>query len=264
MLMRMRQLCLFMLALGLALLPIAGCGKHNQPVPSPSPSTDEPAKAHANSVRSHSVRMRASIQSNTMMPSPYPASIAVIVNKNIYLPRDYKPKDLVYPNVPFLFEERIEKRQMRQEAATALERMFAGAKKDGIGLSGVSAYRPYYAQQVLFEKYVRRDGYEKAKTYSALPGTSEHQTGLAIDVSGDDGACAVSSCFGYKKEAQWLAKHSVEYGFIVRYPKGKEHITGYKYEPWHMRYVGPSAMAKDMKSRGITLEEYFGVYPASK
>jgi zinc D-Ala-D-Ala carboxypeptidase len=115
----------------------------------------------------------------------------------------------------------------------------------------------------VFNNYVKRDGYEKARTYSAIPGTSEHQTGLSIDVSGSNGYCAVSSCFAGTKEAKWLDKNSANFGYIIRYPKGKEHVTGYKYEPWHIRYVG-TGIAKDMKARGLTLEEYFGIFPILK
>ncbi|CAH2715342.1 hypothetical protein BACCIP111895_02526 [Neobacillus rhizosphaerae] len=192
----------------------------------------------------------------------YPASIAAVVNKKYYMPVTYVPKDLVYPNVPFLFNEKIEKRKMRKEAAKALERLFAAAKKDGIYLSGVSAYRSYSTQKVLFNNYVKRDGFEKARTYSAIPGTSEHQTGLAIDVSGSNGKCAATSCFANTKEATWLKKNCAKYGFIIRYPKGKESITGYKYEPWHLRYVGNISTA--IQTRGITLEEYLHVTPVSK
>jgi D-alanyl-D-alanine carboxypeptidase len=200
-------------------------------------------------------------QPNTKQPSQFPSSIAVIVNKFIHLPFTYTPNDLVYPNVQFLSNEQTDKRKMRKEAAKALERLFQGAQKDGIHLSGVSAYRSYSTQQWLFQHYVNRDGYAAAVKYSAIPGTSEHQTGLAIDVSGEDGKCAASSCFANTKEAKWLSKHSAEYGYIVRYPKGKESITGYKYEPWHIRYVGPAAMAAEIRDRGITLEEFFDVAP---
>lgn len=189
-------------------------------------------------------------------------SITVLVNKEFALPDDYKPKDLVYPDVRFTFNEKIEKRMMRKEAAKALEEMFAGAKKDKIYLAGVSAYRSHSTQTKLFNRYVKKDGEAKAKTYSAVPGHSEHETGLAIDVSGSDGKCAAESCFGDTKEADWLAKHAPEYGFIIRYPEGKEAITGYKYEPWHLRYVGKE-IAADINKRDITLEEYYNAIPVS-
>ncbi|AZK45833.1 D-alanyl-D-alanine carboxypeptidase family protein [Paenibacillus lentus] len=191
-----------------------------------------------------------------------PDSIAVLINKELALPEDYEPSDLVYPDVRFTFKEKIEKRMMRSEAAKALEEMFAGAEEDGIYLAGVSAYRSHSTQRSLFNRYVDRDGEEKAKTYSAVPGHSEHETGLAIDVSGSDGKCAVEDCFGGTKEAEWLAQHSAEYGFIIRYPEGKESITGYKYEPWHLRYVGKE-IAADIFARGITLEEYYDAVPVS-
>jgi D-alanyl-D-alanine carboxypeptidase len=184
-----------------------------------------------------------------------PESVTVLVNKQNKLPDDYDPADLVYPDVRFTFKEKIEKREMRKVAADALEKLFAAADDDGVPLAGVSAYRSFARQKSLFEAYVKKDGLEKARTYSAYPGTSEHETGLAIDVSGSDGKCAATDCFGGTKEAKWLAEHSYEYGFIIRYPEGKEDITGYKYEPWHIRYVGLDA-AKEMHDKDLTLEEY--------
>lgn len=192
-----------------------------------------------------------------------PDSIAVMVNKEYGLPDNYKPSDLVYPDVRFTFTEKIEKRMMRSEAAKALEKMFAGAEEDGIYLAGVSAYRSLATQTTLFNRYVKKDGEEKAKTYSAVPGYSEHQTGLSIDVSGSDGKCAADSCFGGTKEANWLSEHAAEYGYIIRYPEGKQAITGYKYEPWHVRYVGQE-IATYISEQGITLEEYYEVVPVSK
>lgn len=191
-----------------------------------------------------------------------PASMAVLVNKQHKLPESYQPPDLVFPNVPYLLPEKNERRKMRQEAASALEQMFASANTDGVQLAGVSAYRPHAYQKELFGRYVKKDGLEKARTYSAYPGTSEHETGLAIDISGIDGNCAAESCFAGTKEAIWLAENAAEYGFIVRYPEGKEAITGYIYEPWHMRYVGVET-AKAIVESGLTMEEYFGVTPVS-
>ena len=218
-----------------------------------------------------------------------PESIAVLINKQFALPDEYEPKDLVYPDVRFTFKEKIEKRMMRKEAAAALEKLFDGAEKDGVYLAGVSAYRSHSTQTALFNRYVEKDGVylagvsayrshstqtalfnryvekdgeEVAKTYSAVPGHSEHETGLAIDVSGSDGKCAAESCFGDTKEAAWLADHATEYGFIIRYPEGKEDITGYKYEPWHLRYVGKE-ISSDIGKRNITLEEYYDAVPVS-
>ncbi|MGG0843962.1 D-alanyl-D-alanine carboxypeptidase family protein [Peribacillus simplex] len=185
-----------------------------------------------------------------------PESIPVLVNKKNKLPENYVPKDLVYTSIPFTFKEKTEKRKMRSEAAAAINKLFAESKKQGVSLLGVSAYRSHATQVALFDYYVKRDGYAKATTYSAIPGTSEHETGLAIDVTGGNGKCAAQDCFGGTKEAKWLQAHADDYGFIIRYPKGKESVTGYKYEPWHLRYVGKST-AQTIMSNGITLEEYY-------
>ncbi|MDQ0061906.1 M15 family metallopeptidase [Paenibacillus harenae] len=192
-----------------------------------------------------------------------PDSITALVNPVNKLPEDYNPTDLVYPDVRFVFDEKIEKRMMRQEAASALEKMFAAADADGLPLAGVSAYRSHQTQTSLFDRYVKKDGLEKAKTYSAVPGTSEHETGLAIDVTASDGSCAVEDCFGDMPESAWLDEHAAEYGFIVRYPEGKDAITTYQYEPWHLRYVGKE-LAQELAQSGDTLEEYYGVIPVSK
>lgn len=189
-----------------------------------------------------------------------PENISVLVNKEYSLPEDYQPDDLVYPNVDFIFEDKIEKRMMRAEAAEALQNMFAAAEKQNLHLAGVSAYRSHQTQQSIFDNYVKNDGLENAKTYSALPGTSEHETGLAIDVTTADGACAAQDCFGDSEEAKWLAEHGHEYGFIIRYPEGKESITGYKYEPWHIRYVGAD-IATELFENDLTLEEYYSAVP---
>jgi D-alanyl-D-alanine carboxypeptidase len=192
-----------------------------------------------------------------------PDSITVLVNKHFVLPKDYEPKDLVYPEVPFIFTEISEKRMMRQEAARALEQLVAGANTDGIFLAGVSAYRSYAAQKAIFKYFVKTDGEAKARTYSAFPGSSEHETGLAIDISGLDGKCAAVDCFAGTKEAKWLDRHAAEYGFIIRYPNQKESITGYQYEPWHIRYVG-TKVSKEIASTGIILEEYYNALSLSK
>jgi zinc D-Ala-D-Ala carboxypeptidase len=185
-----------------------------------------------------------------------PDTVPVLVNKQNKLPNDYEPIDLVTAGIPFIFIGDSPKRKMREEAAVAIEKLFAGAAQEGIKLLGVSAYRSLATQDALFNYYVDRDGYEEAITYSAQPRTSEHETGLAIDVTGGDGKCPAEDCFGSTLEAKWLAENAASYGFIIRYPKGKEDITGYQYEPWHLRYVGKS-IAKEIMGRGITLEEYY-------
>jgi zinc D-Ala-D-Ala carboxypeptidase len=198
---------------------------------------------------------KPSSQPNAVSVVANPKEVAVLVNKSFRLPEGYKPDPLVEPNVPFIFEGKSEKRMLRKEAADALEKLFAGAKADGVSLAGVSGYRSEATQTTLYNNYVKKDGVEAANKYSAKPGTSEHQTGLAIDVSGSTGKCAAEDCFAGTKEANWLVDHAAEYGYILRYLKGKESITGYQYEPWHIRFVGKD-IAKEIMAKGITLEEY--------
>jgi zinc D-Ala-D-Ala carboxypeptidase len=185
-----------------------------------------------------------------------PADRAVVVNKKRSLASDYAPTDLVYPDVPFTFNDKIEKRMMRSEAAKALEKLFAQATKDNIKLAGVSAYRSYATQKSVYMSNVRTQGEKEAARVSAQPGLSEHQTGLAIDVSSPSVKYDLEATFGESKEGKWLAEHAPEFGFIIRYLKDKESITGYTYEPWHIRYVGVD-MAKEISASGLTLEEYF-------
>lgn len=256
----MRKIFIYTLLLAAALVLFAGCSNEKTTSPeNKSDSSNTPAASSNSSDDSND----AAKKDEAAQAITDPHNVAVMVNKQFSLPEKYEPTDLVYPNVRFTFKEKIEKRKMRKEAAEALEKMFAGAEKDGVYLAGVSAYRSHKTQTAVFNRYVKKDGEEKAKTYSAVPGHSEHETGLAIDVSGSDGRCAAEDCFAGTKEAEWLAKHAPEYGFIIRYPEGKESITGYKYEPWHIRYVGTD-IAKNIAERNITLEEYFNAVPVSK
>ncbi|KAF4322896.1 hypothetical protein G195_004122 [Phytophthora kernoviae 00238/432] len=183
-------------------------------------------------------------------------AMTVIVNKQRSLPEGYEPSDLVEPNVPFSFDGPHEKRHLRKEAAEALEKLFAGAKADGIELRAVSGYRSYERQVSIYNNNVKTKGQEYTDRVSSVPGHSEHQTGLAIDVSSPSVGNALEEVFGTSKEGQWLAEHAAEYGYIIRYPKGEDDITGYVYEPWHIRYVGTD-LAPDVVKSGLTLEEYF-------
>lgn len=213
-------------------------GQEDQPADVKDPAKQEPSKTVDTSVYTR------------------PDSLTVLVNKQYGLPKDYKPADLVNdPDVPFIFSGYDDRRLMRKEVAEATKKMFAAAAKENIYLAGVSAYRSYDTQAFLFNSYVQTQGEAEARRYSAVPGHSEHQTGLAVDVSGSSGVCAAEDCFADTPEAKWVAAHGHEYGFIIRYPKGKESITGYAYEPWHLRYVGVE-MAREIVKQGVTLEEY--------
>ena len=138
-------------------------------------------------------------------------------------------------------------------AQSAFNKMKEGAKKDGITLSIASGYRSYSYQNKIYNNYCARDGKKEADTYSARPGHSEHQSGLAMDLN------KVGNAFNGTKEAKWLAKNCYKYGFILRYPQGKTNETGYVYESWHFRYVGED-LAKKLYNGGdwITMEDYFG------
>lgn len=180
----------------------------------------------------------------------------LFANKEFGLSADYVPPNLVVPDIPFSFDEDLEKRYLQKSAADALEVLVADAAKDGIYLYGVSGYRSYARQEDIYNKNLRTKGIEHTAQYSAEPGHSEHQTGLAIDVSCKEINCELEQRFATTKEGIWLTQHAVEYGFIIRYPQDKEAITGYSYEPWHIRYVGKE-LAKYLSENKLTLEEYF-------
>nr|WP_079529291.1 M15 family metallopeptidase [Halobacillus hunanensis] len=191
-----------------------------------------------------------------------PKSMHVVVNKHRKLPDGYTPPDLVVPEVPFYFTEFHPKKQMRKEAARALEELFAAASQDGIDLVAASGYRSYERQKSIYQQNVAERGEKEANQFSAKPGTSEHQTGLAMDVTSAQMAFKLKQSFRQTDEGEWLAEHAHEYGFIIRYPKGKSDITGYSYEPWHLRYVGTD-ISTEIHKQEETLEEFFGFYPAS-
>ncbi|WAA11974.1 M15 family metallopeptidase [Fervidibacillus halotolerans] len=184
-----------------------------------------------------------------------PTNILVLANKRFYLPSTYRPSDLVLPNVPFVFQN-VEQNYLRKEAAVALERMFTDAKKEGITLIARSGFRSYQTQSYLFNREVEAVGYEKASMAVAQPGTSEHQTGLTMDITAYSVNQQLVESFGQTAEGKWLENNAHKYGFILRYPKGKESITGYQYEPWHFRYIGVEA-ATVIFENGWTLEEFF-------
>lgn len=188
-----------------------------------------------------------------------PASVEVYVNKQRKLPDGFETPNLVVPDVAHYAAEGDPKRQMQQVAAHALEQLFVEAEQQGIGLVAVSGYRSYERQAQIYQNNVKNNGQEHADKYSAKPGTSEHQTGLAMDVASatETGATLLEPSFSQTNAGEWLAENAHLYGFIIRYPEGKRDVTGYSYEPWHIRYVGET-LATEIYHAGITLEEYFG------
>ena len=157
----------------------------------------------------------------------------IIANKTYPLPADYAPG-------------------VNTEAEQAFQTMKQAAANEGLNIYISSSFRSYQYQEKLYNNYIARDGKEKADTYSARPGHSEHQTGFAFDLN------TIDDSFANTPEAKWVAEHAHEYGFIVRYPADKTEITGFKYEPWHIRYLGVETATKVYQS-GLCLEEYLDI-----
>lgn len=157
----------------------------------------------------------------------------MIANKTYTLPRSYNPG-------------------VQPEAMDAFYDMQAAAASEGISLWILSNYRSYDDQEVIYNRYVAQDGRDAADTYSSRPGHSDHQTGYTFDLN------SLEQDFQYDPAGQWLEKNCYKYGFIIRYPKGKDSSTGYMYEPWHVRYIGVDLATKVTES-GLSLEEYFGI-----
>ena len=157
----------------------------------------------------------------------------IVANKHYPMSKDYYPGENATAKAAFL-------------------KLIAQMKEEGYAISdNYSGFRSYATQAQLYQSYVNQEGQAAADRYSARPGYSEHQTGLAFDVIGTDGQLVEDS-----SAAQWLLEHAPDYGFVVRYPRGKESITGYMHEEWHLRYIGKEA--KDIAASGLTLEEYYG------
>ena len=174
----------------------------------------------------------------------------ILVNKYHSLDEDYVPEDLV------AFDSSIGKGRLREKVYEAYCELYEAAREEGYSLVVVSSYRSYMYQDGLYKRYLSRDSQENVDGYSARPGHSEHQTGMAIDVSLP--GCSLDN-FGSTKAAAWLKEHCSDYGFIIRYPKDKIGITGYIEEPWHIRYLGKE-IAKDVVAKGMTYDEYYACF----
>jgi len=175
------------------------------------------------------------------------SSITVVVNKKHKLPSSYAPS--VVP---------IAGGYLRQEAVTAMNDLLATANSAGNSMKIISSYRSYSTQVSTYQKWVNLQGQTEADRGSARPGHSEHQTGLAVDLGNPDNSCNLLACFGTGIRGVWLANNAHSFGFIVRYPEGKESLTGYQYEPWHVRYVGITEATAIYQS-GQTMDQYYGV-----
>ena len=169
--------------------------------------------------------------------------ILTLVNKYNYISKDYIPSDLIT----------INNISINKEAYNSFLKMQEDMKKENLNIRIISAYRSYDYQESLYERYLKTDKQEIVDTYSARPGFSEHHTGLAIDI---DNEVLSFDKFYLTKEFNWMKNNAYKYGFILRYPKDKEDITGYTYEPWHYRYVGKD-IALYIKKHNSTYEEYY-------
>ncbi len=180
-----------------------------------------------------------------------PESLSALCNKYYALPSDFTPGNLVQVTDGYYVNDG-KSYMLRTEAEEAFKQMANKAADDGVSLKIISAYRSNNYQANLYEKYKNNNGQEAADRFSARPGHSEHETGLAIDIND------VSQAFENTDAFKWLQSHAHEFGFILRYPKGKEHLTGYMYEPWHYRYLG-SDLATKVLNAGITYDEYYAM-----
>ncbi|NHU84789.1 M15 family metallopeptidase [Kocuria sp. JC486] len=232
----------------LAGLLLVGCGtgtSSESSAPTDAASTTTSAGAPASSAPSGA----AAADADTTTAD----SLDVVVNKQNPLdPADYTPDPLVA----------IEGQQLRGDAAEALETMLEDMRAEDITVSVTSAYRSYDTQVSTYDHWVQQNGQVTADRISARPGYSEHQTGLAVDLA-DGSGCDLQVCFSKTRAAQWAADNAFEYGFVLRFPEGKESITGYAYEPWHFRYIGRDQAEQFHASGAKTLEEFYGTGAAA-
>ena len=182
---------------------------------------------------------------------PQPDSLTVLVNKYNQLPGDYVPQ--LEP-----LGSQYGKGSLHPQAAQAFRQMADAAAADGLRLQSVSAYRSYSTQTGLYRNYVNQSGQTTADTFSAQAGHSEHQTGLALDIN----VARTSAHFENTAEFSWLQEHCAQFGFILRYPQDKDAITGYRFEPWHYRYVG-TEIAQICMEQNLTYEEYLAALPSN-
>jgi D-alanyl-D-alanine carboxypeptidase len=191
-----------------------------------------------------------------------PTSLWVIVNKQRSLsPATYAPQ-LGTPAVGLRLSASTPEMQLSTKIIPAVEELFAAAKSDGLDLIVASGYRSYNEQVTVYGNEVTNYGQQTADRESARPGFSEHQTGLALDVGAASRACEVEACFGDMAEGKWIAANAYKYGFVVRYGSTTEAVTGYTYEPWHIRYVGKD-LSDELHTQGDPpLETFFGLSAA--
>ena len=270
--------------IGLTLIP-GGCDRAGTSPKTTGIDTDRPGQTGTHIVPTDEVQMTPGEAMSdpastpelsvppepTESPAPIPtkptipvntdtSTVTYLVNRDYPLPEDFVPEGLTTPDVLFPFSDTtIDKAKMTPEAGEALALLFDAAYEEaGLTLYGVSAYRSYARQYTIYATNLAVYGIPHTNRYSAAPGRSEHQTGLSIDISCASEGFALEDTFADTPEGIWVAENAHRFGFIMRYPKDKEDITGYNYEPWHIRYVG-TELADSLHTTGLTLEEYYGV-----
>ncbi len=219
------------------------------PSPTGAASSSTPSPT-ASASASASARASGSATLAPAQPSveSQPDSLRCLVNKmRPFAQQDWEPSDLV----DFYGQ------QLRAEAAKAADSMIDAAATDGVTLLVSSAYRSYAVQQQTYQYWVSVNGQQVADQLSARPGYSEHQTGLAIDFASPEG-CRLEECYRDTLAGQWLAKNAPRYGYILRFPDGRQSVTGYRFEPWHYRYVGVQIAQEYVSSGAKTFEEFIG------
>ena len=246
--------------------PSASASPSASATPRPTSSATPEAAPSASPSASPTTAPDASAAPSSEAPAPTsdydtttPASLTVLVNKRTPLaPQDYAPDDLVA--MADLGIPSINEHSLRSPAAQGIVAMFADAAAQGLVLDMSSGYRDFALQTELYDEHVEQLGASGADEVSARPGRSEHQTGLAADISapGSDPDCILDTCFADTAAGQWLAENSWRYGFILRYPAGLESVTGFTYEPWHFRFIGEEAASAYHAAGAATLEEFLG------
>lgn len=232
--------------------PLASSSGSSTPATASSTTTSSPYEASSSPLSTNS-EATGGVSSAKNLDHSTPTSLAVIVNKHHPMnPQNWAPDDLVG----------FGGKQLRAEAAEAAQKMFDGASAAGLPLIVLSGYRSYDTQVSTYNGWVAQQGQEMADVASARPGYSEHQTGLAFDV-GTGTSCDLQPCFAQTQQAQWLAEHCTEYGFVLRFPWQQQDVTGYWFESWHFRYIGTDQAAEYKKVGASSLESFWGLENAT-
>jgi D-alanyl-D-alanine carboxypeptidase len=185
-----------------------------------------------------------------------PSSLTAYINRQRALPADYKPAGLKVPTIRYSYGAETQKYKLRSEAAAAAEQMFTAAKAEGHALLGKKGYQSYADAKKAYDAYAAANGKEKAEKNAKAPGTDEHQTGYALDITAFTASYEIVKDFNSSAAGKWAAAHAYEFGFIQRYPPGSQEKTGYPAEAGHYRYVGVT-LAAYLKEANLTLDEFF-------